>query len=205
MPLVIEAFTTKSESVPCASNRTLPVPSALTAVLVVSATSPGFSVMLPALVTSTMLPPLPVIRSLWLLVCAATAAALSTRCTITVTVSTVTPSVSVTYTPPDPADAERVATVVSRWLVLVPMAPLEPALMNKPADVTSTSASETASPSRMLTLAIRRTSPLTPPVVMVSKVMVPLVATRLMSPPLLVMVRVSAPTSCDMRICRPAR
>ena len=205
MPLVTLALITMSEPVPCASNSTLPVPLALTAVLEVSATSPGFSVMLPVLATSTMLPLLPVVRSLWLLVCAATAAALSTRCTVTVTVSTVTPSVSVTYTPPDPADAESVATVVSRWLMLVPMAPLVPALMNKPADVISTSASAFVSPSRMLTLASRRTSPLEPPVVMVSRVMLPLIAIRLISLPLLVMVRVNAPTSCDMRMCRPAR
>ena len=84
------------------------------------------------------------------------------------------------------------------------------AVMDSPAAMMSTSESPALSPSSTLTPAYRRTKPLpvpAMPVRTVSRVMVPLVACRLMSPPLLLMVRVDAmpfALSCDMVMLRPA-
>ena len=65
-----------------------------TPVSVVSATKPAFTVMVPALATSTILPLLAVVRSAWLLLLVDVLAVILTRCTPTLTVSTTTASVS---------------------------------------------------------------------------------------------------------------
>ena len=147
--------------------------------------SPSFSVIEPPTVTSTILPLPPVTRSLKTFVTVVLAARVFTRLTLTVTASTETLSVSVTNTPPLPANAERVTTVVSRWLLPVPIPPFT-ALINKPAALTSRFVELSISTMVPLVVIIATLPFALPTVVVVastSETLMLLTASKRMSPP----------------------
>ena len=142
-----------------ACTKILPLPFALIAR---SAVPPdpsvlSFSVMLPLVVCSTMLPlPDVVIRSLCVAsMVGVTPASAPTRCTVTATSSTVIPSLSSRYIPPLVARALTVPTVVS--IALVPLPIPVPADRRRAAAVMSLPA--LLSPSMILRPAITLTLP----------------------------------------------